>query len=208
MKVERFGPTGALITVAEKYHGVIRLRMVALLPVVTNLAMQVCLLGKGRDELNLKESRPDIGSLTCPARRRELLYVLGLAELIALISLPDTSAAVREVRIPEPAAGITRYLRVFIGTSGMIPVPDWKRRPEAFLLEAKMCRFFNPKKRRTVSIFWLMTHTDVNERLNRLRHMHPILRRNDEAAADALHDIYKRLTGGKDNDLMTCDLGE
>ena len=173
MNKPQFGPTGALVTIAEQSEHGIRVSLIALLPVVANLACQVRLLGRGRNELAKKGSRPEVRTTPCPTQRPNLRGLCGQAELIQCSSLRKTSLTAREFLIPKSLVSKTSYLSLYFGTNGIVARPDWQRSPSTFLLEVPRSDFFDLQKQRTVSTFWLMTRGDAAERLNRLRQAHP-----------------------------------
>ncbi|MEZ6128898.1 MAG: hypothetical protein R3C59_09465 [Planctomycetaceae bacterium] len=206
MKNASFGPTGALITVAENNNYGVCVRMLAMLPVISDLAVQVCLLGKRRLELSADGSRPEISRLPNAEQLAKRVVPAGPDALLNRVSLFETAFSAWEFLIPQGLVSKTGYLGFQIGGSGPDPQPDWHLNGETFLLEAAKGDFFRADAAATVSGFRLMTRGNAAKRLNRLREMYRILQRDDEAAADALYDIFLRLIGGKDDELMTCDL--
>ncbi|MCA9015093.1 MAG: hypothetical protein KDA89_09040 [Planctomycetaceae bacterium] len=206
MKTIQFGPTGALITVAGNNNYGMCVRMLAMLPVIPNLVVQVCLLGKRRLELSVNGSRPGISRLPNAEQFAKRVVPAGLDALLNRVSLSETAFSAWEFLIPQGLVSKTGYLGFYIGNSDPDRQPDWHLNGETFLLEAAKGDFFKADAAATVSGFRLMTRGNAAKRLNRLRETYRILQRDDEVAADALYDIFLRLIGGKDDELMTCDL--
>lgn len=200
-----FGPTGALLAKSANVADGVQLQLSFFLPHITTLTARVCLFGRGRCAL----TNPDGGPI--PAVEQVLEPVDEVAEAATILPLfhwiwRDTLQLWRmELVIPAHQLQALRYLSVYVEEASKPEESAWTLRPEPILLEAEKSEW-SLGENSPPSLFLLMTRGDAAIRLNRLQQTHSALQSLRDAAADALFDIFFLLIGGKDVQLMTCEL--
>lgn len=204
MKLIKHGPTGALTISAGPTLEGVRLKFSLFIPTDRALTMLACFCGKGRNRLKNRDGR------LVPAIERRLEPIAQGRDAVAVSDRlpwrwPALTQWQTEIAIPENHLKRMEYLTVYLGDSPAEAQEKWYSQPETIVLEVAKADWGSAESSGHAH-FALMTRGDATQRLNHLYQTERILQSHQEEVCDALFDIFFLLVGGRDIQLMTCDL--
>ncbi|MEP3480858.1 MAG: hypothetical protein ABJZ55_16540 [Fuerstiella sp.] len=205
MKPSKHGPTGTLAAQTKRGNESVCLRLSFALPNGGNWTVRACLGDRSRNRLK--------GSAECPSTTFEQPLAPvpeGLeAEVICdqrhWFSEDFLTAWQAEFVIPIEQIRRIGYLTVYVGDTSLDSESSWHLRPDTILLEADRAAWGLNSDSVSAS-FLLMSRGDATGRLNFLHESHRVLQAHREDVANTMFDIFFLLIGGRDIQLMTCDL--